>query len=85
MSPKSWVRCMVYFRARTYKKFFRVRVPIQPQKEVRWNEKSSWIGADDNSRLGSSIPTVCSMAFGCPNGLRTAPRFLKRQRSYTPT
>ena len=42
---------MLCFRVRTYKKFFRVRVPIQPQKEARWNEKSSWIAADDKKRL----------------------------------
>ena len=59
---------MVYFGVRTYKKFFRVRVPIQPQKEVRWNEKSSWIAADDEKRLGSLIPTVCFTACGCRNG-----------------
>jgi hypothetical protein len=40
VSPKSLVTCMVYFTDRSYKKFSRVRVLIQPLEEVKRNEKS---------------------------------------------
>jgi hypothetical protein len=34
VSPKSFVTCLVYFTDRTYKRFPRVRVLIQPLKEA---------------------------------------------------
>jgi hypothetical protein len=75
---------MVYFRARTYKKFFRVRVPIQPQKEVRWHEESFWIAAETANASVHQSPSFCSTACGYLNGLRSVRRSQRRQRSSTP-
>jgi hypothetical protein len=81
VSPKSFVTCMVYFRDRTYKKFSRVRVPIQPLKEANITLPPR----EDEKRLSSSIPIAYSTGFGYPNGLRNALKSRRKRRSFMPT